>query len=325
MLHRNLTLKTAAVLVLTGAGLLGLSSGATASVAGDTPGPAVTVGKLWDGLKADGSKNTSISQSVLYQPSGLGASRINPHVQYVHSEKDRQTMVAVDSGTAQVVGKYTVTIPNVFDWEDIATGPCPTGSCFFAGDIGTARDIPKPNGTSSVVRVPEPKLKSGQTSGTLTGDYFPYTLPGGPKNSEALMVHPGTGDIYVITKSTSGVSDVYKFPNPLPKPGTSSVLTKVATLTLPLKEGDLPYGEVTAASIHPTLNRFLVRTYRKVYEYRGTPGGSFASALTGTRVEMTDTAEGQGEAIEYAPDGSAYFTLSEQLAAPYTLKRVDLH
>jgi hypothetical protein len=325
MLHGPLTLKTALVVVLTGVGLMALSSSAAASAAGDTPGPAVTVGNLWDGLKEDGSKDTSISQSVLYQPSGLGASRVNPHVQYVHSEKDRQTMVAVDSGTAQVVGKYTVTIPNVFDWEDIATGPCPTGSCFFAGDIGTARDIPKPNGTSSVVRVPEPKLKSGQTSGTLTGDYFPYTLPGGRKNAEALMVHPGTGDIYVITKATSGVSEVYKFPNPLPAPGTSSVLTKVATLTLPTKEGDLNYAEVTAASIHPTLNRFLVRTYRKVYEYRGTPGGSFASALTGTRVEMTDTAEGQGEAIEYARDGKAYFTLSEALSAPYTLKRVDLH
>ncbi|TDD59121.1 hypothetical protein E1263_16425 [Kribbella antibiotica] len=315
--------RTSLALALSAAGLLALTASAVA--ADDYAGPAVTVGNLWDGLKPDGTRNTVIPQDVLYQPSGLGASRINPKLQYVHSEKDRKTMLAFSTVTAQVVGKYTVAIPNVFDWEDIATGPCPAGSCIFAGDIGTARDIPKPNGISSVVRVPEPDLSDGQTSGTLTGDYFPYTMPGGPKNAEALMVHPGTGDIYVITKSTKGISDVYKFPNPLPKPGTSSVLTKVATLTLPLKEGDLPYGEVTAASIHPHANRFLVRTYRKVYEYRGPEGAPFASALTGTRVELTDTVEGQGESIEYAPDASAYFTLSEKLAAPYTLKRVDLN
>ncbi|MEV8375551.1 hypothetical protein AB0P21_22635 [Kribbella sp. NPDC056861] len=300
-----------------------LRPAAAVQVADTYASAPVTVGNLWDGLNPDGSKNTAIAQSVLYQPSGLAASRINPNVQYLHSEKDRQTMVAVNTGTAQVVGKYTVTIPNVFDWEDIATGPCPAGTCFFAGDIGTARDIPKPNGTSSVVRVKEPDLAAGETSGTLTGDYFPYTMPGGPKNAEALLVHPVTGDIYVITKAESGISDVYKFPNPLPAPGTSSLLTKVATLTLPTLAGDINYAQLTAASIHPASNRFLVRTYRKVYEYRGTPGGSFESALTGTRVDLTDTSEGQGESIEYAADGSGYFTVSEATAAPYALKRVD--
>jgi hypothetical protein len=33
--------------------------------------------------------------------------------------------------------------------------------------------------------------------------------------------------------------------------------------------------------------------------------------------------EGQGEAVDYRPDGSAYYTVGEEAAAPFTLKRVD--
>ena len=39
---------------------------------------------------------------------------------------------------------------------------------------------------------------------------------------------------------------------------------------------------------------------------------------------LTDPAnEGQGEAIDYRPDGSAYYTVGEQTSSPFTLKRVD--
>lgn len=68
--------------------------------------------------------------------------------------------------------------------------------------------------------------------------------------------------------------------------------------------------------------RGACRLCRAVYEFRGT-GGGVESAIAGTRVTLTDTVEGQGESIEYALDGSEYYTLSEKTAAPYTLKRVD--
>jgi hypothetical protein len=61
-----------------------------------------------------------------------------------------------------------------------------------------------------------------------------------------------------------------------------------------------------------------------VWEYRGVDGGSFQTALEATPVALTTPAgEGQGEAIDYRPDGSAYYTVSEQASSPFTLKRVD--
>ena len=279
---------------------------------------------LWDGVGPDNQKDVNIGADVLYQPSGLAASRIDPEVLYANSEKDRGTMVAISTRDAKVLGRYTVQIPGLFDWEDLASGPCPTGSCLFAGDIGAAREVAKPGAVFSVTRFPEPNVSGGQTAGVLTGETFPYTYPGAKvADAEAMLVHPWTGDIYVITKSASGVSDVYRFPTPLPAPGVVSELVKVATLTLPLVAGDPEAAKVTAAAVHPVANRFLVRTYRHVFEYRGPEGGSFADAFTGERVELTDPGEGQGEAVTYAVDGSAYYTLSEAAKPPYRLNRVD--
>lgn len=285
------------------------------------PAP-ITVAKLWDGL-LNGQPNTAIPLSLLDQPSGLGYSRLNPDVMYVHSEKDRQTMLAFSPVTGQVVGKYRLTIPQVYDWEDIAIGPCVAGSCVYAADIGGAREIGKPNNVYGVVRVPEPDLLAGETDKSLVGDHFPFMYPGGTKrDAEAFMVHPRTGAMYVIAKTTTGTSSVYRFPNPLPAPGTVSTLIEVGQITLPLLNNDTNSVAITAAAVHPAGDRFIVRTYRAVYEFRGT-GGSVESAISGTRVALTDTVEGQGESIEYALDGSAYYTLSEKTAAPYTLKRVD--
>lgn len=283
----------------------------------------IVVGQLWDGY-VDGERNTALPLSVLDQPSGLGASRVNPDVLYVQSEKDRQTMIAVSERDGEVLGKYTVPIPNVYDWEDMAVGPCPTGSCVFAGDIGTNSGYaPKPDNVMSVVRVTEPNLAAGQTTGVLAGDHFPYVYPDGRRpDAEALVVHPVTGEIFVILKTGTGTSPVYRFPTPLPAPGVVSTLVKVADITLPIVDGKRNSAQITAASFHPRKNRLLVRTYTKVYEFRTETWDE--SPFTGTRVELTDTSEGQGEAIEYEADGSSYFTLSEKVAPPYTLKRVDL-
>ena len=296
-------------------------------------GSSVDVGRIWDGYDAAGERDVTLPDSQLHEPSGLAASRINTDTLYVHSESDVQGMVAVDAGTARVVGTYDVAIPRQWDWEDIATGPCPSGSCIFAGDIGRANGKPNPPSAFAIYRVPEPDLAAGEDSGVLTGDSFRFRYPDGAHNAEALMVHPETGAIYVITKHKSGRSGVYTFPDPLPAPSATKITTldKVATLQVPTWTGDPAdehaatwYAQVTAAAIHPGSNRFLVRTPYQVWEYRGAEGGSFQTALEATPVALTAPAhEGQGEAIDYRPDGSAYYTVSEEPAAPFTLNRVD--
>ncbi|WP_437815169.1 hypothetical protein [Sorangium sp. So ce1078] len=118
-----------------------------------------------------------------------------------------------------------------------------------------------------------------------------------------------------------GLSKVYRFPSPLPAPDTMSTLVHVADLQMPLgPDGD--FRSVTAGTIHPCDSRFLLRTYRAVYEYRAPAGAGFEAAFAASPVALTDTAEGQGESIDYEADGSGYFTMTEREAAPYPLKRV---
>lgn len=284
----------------------------------------VAVGQLWDGT-VGGKPNTAIPLSVLDQPSGLGASRTNPGVLYVHSEKAHGTMVAISAADARVRGRYTIAMPYLYDWEDVAVGPCPAGSCIYAGDIGAWRDgTTKPTHVMAVFRVKEPNLAAGQTSGTLSSERLPFRYPDGAvKDAEALMVDPRTGLIYVITKTATGVSEVFRFPNATPTPGTAVTLVKVGQLTLPKIDNSAESVRITAASIHPTRNTFAVRTYRAVYEFRGTEGQGLSSAFAASPIALTDTQEPQGEALEYALDGNAYYTLSEMVRPPYTLKRVD--
>ncbi|KYG01838.1 cell wall anchor protein [Sorangium cellulosum] len=263
----------------------------------------------------------SLTSTDIVEISGLAASRVNPGILYAHSENNAN-FVAIQKTNAAVVGSY---VAGVFpwDWEDIATGPCPAGSCIFMGDIGRISGHPLPYPTTfAVVRMKEPNLAAGETSGTVSGDRFPFQYPDTPQNAEALMVHPTTGDIYVVTKEgTTGVSRVYKFPSPLPAPGTLSTLIHVADLQMPLGP-DENFRSVTAGAIHPCADRFLLRTYRAVYEYRAPAGAGFEAAFAASPVALTDTVEGQGESIEYEADGSGYFTMTEREAAPYPLKRV---
>ncbi|WP_240359455.1 cell wall anchor protein [Pyxidicoccus trucidator] len=262
----------------------------------------------------------TVASTAIVEPSGLAASRLTPGVIYVHNE-DTTAVVAISTTNASTLGTFNVAGVTPADWEDVATGPCPAGKCIFMGDIGrNSANFPTPPSTFAVYRIPEPNIGAGQTSGSLTAEKFPFQYPDSPKDAETIMVHPTTGDIYVITKSSTGASKVYKFPTPLPAPDTLSTLVFVSNLQLPTTT-DPNFSYATSGAIHPCANRFLLRTYRVVYEFRAPTGGAFETAFAATPVTLTDTVEGQGEAIEYEANGASYFTMSES-PSPFRLKRV---
>lgn len=268
--------------------------------------------------------------SQLNEGSGLAASRRNPGVLYTHSEKAAGTMLALDAATATVRARYSLSSSSpIYDWEDIATGPCAAGSCIFAGDIGASRGTAARTTSQlfAIVRAPEPSVADA----ALTGDRFPFRYPSGACSSapncdaEALMVHPASGEVFIITKVASGASALFSAGVLPASPAGTITLTKVADLTVPPNTADANHASVTAASIHPTENRFLVRTYRAVYEYSA-PSGGIAQAAKGARLSRPAPREAQGESLEYDLGGRAFFTMSEVSDAspktPYTVQRV---
>ena len=111
-------------------------------------------------------------------------------------------------------GGWTVAGAGNVDWEDIAAGPGPQPGehYLYVGDIG---DNTKSRDDVVVYRVVEPTVPIPSDPGadgvTAPATALRLRYDDGPHDAESLMVHPTTGDIYVITKSF-GDTRVYKAP-----------------------------------------------------------------------------------------------------------------
>ena len=89
------------------------------------------------------------------------------------------------------------------DWEDIAIGPGPKRGRWYLyiGDIG---DNERRRGEVVVYRVEEPRTaacKAESSTGRATAIRLRY--PDEPHNAR-LLVHPVTGDLYLISKAGNG-------------------------------------------------------------------------------------------------------------------------
>ena len=134
------------------------------------------------------------------------------------------------------------------------------------------------------------------------------------------MVHPLTGDLYVVSKRMFGSkSAAYKATAPL-NSAAPNVMTKIADLAVP--DGlDLP---ITGGDIDPCGSAFLLRSYSVVYQFAGSGpfDGLFTAAFTRVPTPpLSLSADGEltGEAVGWAP-GGGYFTVSEGMSQ--TLHRV---
>lgn len=232
---------------------------------------------------------------VLKELSGLAASHTRPGILYAHNDSgDRARFFALDVHGAKLA-EYRFDGVRALDWEDMAVGPCPSGTCVFLGDIG---DNGFDHTTYDIYRTPEP----GPDGGALPFERIVFRYPDGPHNSETLLVHPSTGDMYIVTKG-GNPNGVYRLPSAATSP---AVAEKVATIASP-KPGENLF---TAGDIHPCASRMVLRTYGGVYEYAA-PNDTFESIFSATPRELPLPFELQGEAIAYARDGRAIFSASE--------------
>jgi hypothetical protein len=130
----------------------------------------------------------------------------------------------------------------------------------FLGDIGDNRED-RPD--ISVFRFREPSDLRDQT---VPAEWYRFTYPDGPHDAEALLVHPRTGRLVVVTKDLSGAG-VYRAPRDL-------VTTDAGTNRL-VRVADAP-SFVTDGAYLPD-GRLALRTYTSVYVY-DRPGSEIGSA-----------------------------------------------
>jgi len=258
---------------------------------------------------------TNLGPIGIIELSGLAASQKNPGILYAHDDSGGPAALTIMSSVGATVGQLVVMGSMNIDWEDLALGPCPTGSCLYIGEIG---DNAASGATPTVVyRVTEPTIAAGTMPGmlTATAERFELQYPNNAHaDAETLMVHPTTGDVYVVSKHTFGTkSSAYKAAAPLSSTSLN-VMTRVAMLAVP--DGlDLP---LTGGDIDPCGTTMLLRSYSTLYQFVLPPNATsfdaiFTAPFTRVPVSPFPAGEAQGEAVCWRP-GGGYSTASEGMA-----------
>ncbi|MFF9477925.1 hypothetical protein [Streptomyces sp. NPDC014733] len=242
---------------------------------------------------ADEPDGFRISDHRITESSGLIASRTHPGVYWTHNDSDDGPYVyAVDSRTGRTVA--TVTLRGIGDPRDVeAISLGPDGN-IYVGDIGD--NLGGKWDHVWIYRFPEPKQLRDQT---VTATQFDVKYDDGPRDAEALMVHPKTGRVYIASKKQGGGGALYAAPEQLSTSGTN-VFRKVAPIDL----------WVTDGSFSPDGTRLILRSYFGARMYAWRDGRPKDLGSVGVPVQQ------QGESVSFTPDGRTLMFGSEGENSP---------
>lgn len=264
------------------------------------------------------TKLGNLADPAITESSGIVASRTNPGLYWTHNDSgDGPFIFAFDSrGTRR--GVWRVTGASARDWEDIASGPGPERgkNYLYIGDIG---DNNESRADVVVYRVAEPSIKSGDSqftkrkpSATEAAEAIRLRYPDGKHDSETLLVHPGNGNLYLITKIPFSNSTVYVANAPI-RTDRTTTLVRVGELSLPSLLG----GIITGGDISPDGRRVVLCDYLRGYEMVLADDNGPFDRIWKQKIRTVDLGRReQGEAIAYRLDGRAILTTSEGLHPP---------
>ena len=188
---------------------------------------------------------------------------------------------AVDPHSGETVGRTTYTTDSVVDVEALAPGH---GGSVWVGDIGDNRAQ-----RMSVAVYELPAVTAGDR--TVSAQRYDLQYRGGPRDAEALLVHPRTGRLYVVSKGLFG-GQVFEAPASL-RADRPNVLRPVADIG----------GLVTDGAFFPDGRHVLLRSYSTATAYDSERWRSPAG------MPLPD--QPQGEGLAMAPSGEQVLVSTE--------------
>jgi len=255
----------------------------------------------------------SLEDRALDESSGIVASRRNPGLFWTHNDSGGGPLVYAFDRAGRRRGTFRVEGARAQDWEDIAAGPGPAQgqSYLYAGDIG---DNDAERESVIVYRFPEPEVTAEAAAAPLPtqpAEAIRLKYPDGAHDAEALLVHPSTGDLYVVTKRADGAG-VYKLAAPFGAEGVHT-LARVATLRGPDFFGIL----ITGGDISPDGRRVAFCDYAQGYELTLPEGSKGFDDIWRQRPTVVLLGgRRQGESVCYRLDGAALLATSEGSPCP---------
>lgn len=246
-----------------------------------------------------------LTSSKLEEVSGIAMSVTNPGLFWVHNDSGNPAVVYLVDEDLKVRLACKLKGARNRDWEDIAIGQGPdrTKRYIYVADIG---DNNANYALKHIYRFEEPVL--GNRSGEIlisNFDTITFKLEDGRKDTETIMVHPKTNEVYVVSKREKPVS-VYELKYPFSK----DTLTAKKVISLPLTQ-------IVSGDFSPDGEEILLKNYDNIY-YWNLDGRAVAEGLKGDPAIINYTEEPQGEAIAFNLDGSGFYTLSEMITGEKT-------
>lgn len=254
--------------------------------------------------------------AAVKESSGIAASRSVPGVYWTHNDSGDGPFIYAFDNRGGSKGVWRVAGASAYDWEDMAAGPGPVRGTnyLYLGDIG---DNQESRDEVIVYRVKEPRISAGNVAKnkallTEPAETIRLRYPDGKHDAEALLVHPVTGNIYIVTKIPFANPGIYETAAPQATDRTTT-LSRIGTLEVPSLLG----GIITGGSISPDGRRVAFCDYMQGYEAVLPDAKAPFNAIW--KQPLNSFALGdrkQGEAITYRPDGKALLATSEGSPMP---------
>jgi hypothetical protein len=260
---------------------------------------------------------TTIKENSITESSGLAASRTTSGVYWTHNDSGDGPYIYAFDSYGDTDGIFRVTGAEARDWEDMATGPGPqpNTSYLYLGDIGDNDGV---RDEVVVYRVVEPTLtvvtrrKKDRPGLTEPAEAIRLKYPDGKHDAEALLVHPITGNIYIVIKVPIANPVVYEATAPF-TPGKLVTMRRLGEIHIPSIFG----GVITGGSISPDGTRVALCDYFQGYEIVLPAGSSDFNDIWKQKMTGFDLGKRkQGESITYRLDGNALLATSEGKQSP---------
>ena len=245
----------------------------------------------------------------LRESSGLAASRQHPGILWSHNDSGGDAAVIALDTTGAVRGRVTIRGARNRDWEDIAVGPCPAGSCLYIADTGDNEEHRK---DVAIYRVPEPDPSARESA---PAERLAFRYASGPRDAEALFVLP-SGEVYLVTKGRRSAISVFR----LPTPHRADAMVMADEVQRLSPNGAVTIADQVTAADAVSPARIAIRSYSVIRFYRLENGR--LEPVQGQAASLGAETGGQGEALALRDDGVVFLTSEAERGATAPLTRL---
>jgi hypothetical protein len=244
----------------------------------------------------------------LEEVSGIAASPTKPGLLWMHADSGNDPILFALRDDGTLLGRVLLEGVDARDLEDIAAARCPDGEgfCLFLADTG---DNNRERDDVALLILPEPEVDPEVIFADLTATpaVVPVTYPGGEAiDVEALAVTADGQRAFLFEKVDAARARA--FSAPVGPRLDLELLLEFDSPGVAIEKGRM----ITAADLHPSGQRLVLRVYTGVFEYLLDDAGLARLEDTApVTVTLGPLDEPQGETIAYDFSGVGLWSASE--------------